>query len=817
MNEKNNLEEYENSTEFNNNDNSILSVYANVKKMNNFKNLIAENNEEILKEISKHDKKIAVIEGELNLLQNNVDKTENVTTNDIQDLEKKLNNDIINIVEEKEKETNETVEKLIKKIEENKKDSEEQINKLIIDFNNQLEDINKRGQELFDSLNATKEDTNNSVLTNIESLKNIIIESEKNNSSKIENLQNVLNDKLETTKKENKKIIAKSLEGINVEEIKNNISNLEELNTEKIQSLEDSLNKKIYDENAKTESILLDNIKNSVNEIQKNVDVKIGEKLEENNSLVFNNIEELKNNIIKSETLYNEKIEQIEESNLNNIEELKKVLEDKLQDEKEANAEMIANSLEALKIEEIKESILNIEALNTDEIQKLEESLDKKISDKNAKTESILFANIKNLKNNINEFQKNIDNKIGEKLEENNSIFFNNLEELKNIETANSEKLTQSEENVLNKIQVIEQDLNTKLEIEKKESKELLAKSIEELNIEEIKNDISNLETSNASKIQELENSINQIIIHEKEKIETSISNNTENIKNEIIEFENNINQKIIDLDYFETIRKLENSTQDLKEQLLNNEYFSKTLSKKIEELDSINQKKLDKVKKEQEKFIINKIEELNTNEETDNIKSDLKEISQKMQDIEALINNVKEKSSIEMQNYVEKLILRMKFTTTIQLIVKEINELKKKISLLQNAEEDDDEVNSRIENIIKQKLQKQEKEIMANIDAIVEEKVQEALKEIIRKQKVKKAMQNEIQKKQTQKNNILSNEITKMPNKKRANSSPSSLDDMVATLSNLPTSKSKNIAKKSISTITKATKKSQILNSDNY
>jgi len=588
MDKKNNFEEQERIEEVNK-ENSILNIYANVKKTNNFRNLIEENNEEILKEMSKYNKKISVIKGDLNILQNSIGQIQTVASKNMQELETKLSNDVNNIVEKQEKETNETVQKLIKKIEENKKNNEEQ-KKLLHKKIQELETKNKaltndKIKEL--NINNIRENIKN-IEKNIENIKNQIPESEQKTLDKIKELELNINNKLEYEKKENEEFSLKLIHALNIDEIKNSISNLEISSNAKIQGSENILREEIKKEN------------------------------ENVNNIIENNIHAIKEQIVESETI-----------------------------------------------------------------------------------------------------------------------------------------------------------LKTQIDSSKKENENLISQAIGQLNIEEIKNNIINLESLITQKTEEL-NAI--------------------------------LDEKIKDLNYFETIHSLESTIQDLKEKLLNVEYYTKTISKKVEELDSINQKKLDKVRKEQEKFILEKLKESNNIEELNNLRNDITELSAKAKEIESLINASKESSIIEMQDYVEKRILRMKFNSTIQLIVKEINGLKKKISMLQGTEANGEEFNTKIENIIQQKLKNQENIIMNNINSIVEKKLKEALKDIYKNQKIVSTS-----------NQVNANFLVNKKNKKRAKNVPSSLDDMVATLTNLPNVNSRNIEKKSISTITKATKKSQILNSDNY
>ena len=145
-----------------NNENSILSMYENVKKVNVIKNLIAENNEEVFKEISKYDNQILNSKNELNFLQDNFAKTQTNTLNDIKVLEDKLNNDYTNISKLAKDEINKTVKKIIAQIEESKKANENLVTTAISNLNveeikNSISTLKKENDEKISELERSIE------------------------------------------------------------------------------------------------------------------------------------------------------------------------------------------------------------------------------------------------------------------------------------------------------------------------------------------------------------------------------------------------------------------------------------------------------------------------------------------------------------------------------------------------------------------------------------------------------------------------------------------------------------------------------------
>lgn len=403
-------------------------------------------------------------------------------------------------------------------------------------------------------------------------------------------------------------------------------------------------------------------------------------------------------------------------------------------------------------------------------------------------------------------------------------------------------------------------------------------------------------------KLEKYDTLINSKLNEEKLNIEI------ENLKQNLIKLEDKISKQLGDVE-----EDLKNKIQE--EELKRNEMFSKkikemniesikeniqTISIKVNELDSINQKKLDKIRKEQEKFITNKITEIDPTEKINEIKTELQNALNKLQNVQESINktqennfkelqekwdilqknNLKElaekinnsetnslkqlkeivknsqKSNFEnlkeiistyqqknleqLQGYIEKRILRMKLVSTTQFMMKEINKLKEKVKVLQVAQQNDEDD----ENPIK------------DIDSIVERKVKEVISQMLKEQKAKKnqkakvAAQNikEETKKETnmaktkavaknqniayiqpveQKQKVQHTQQTnkaKTTTKKIAKEEgkiltqqkmPTSINDMLAARGEKIDSKA-NTVTKSISNITKAVKKSQILNFDN-
>ena len=599
-------------------------------------------------------------------------------------------------------------------------------------------------------------------------------------------------------------------------------------NVKKVNNLKDLIienNEQIFNEFSKYDS-QISSIKNELNALQGNFaqtqtntlnDIKVLEDKLRNN---YSNI----NKATKEEV--NKEIKKI----ITQIEETKKI-----------NENLVTTAMSNLNIDEIKNNISNVETINKENISKLENDLKKSINEIKETDIGNVVADIESTKNNLEQKIENI--------KELNEIFVtSNIEDIK----ANISCL---EANSFSKIEELGQELRNIIEAEKQENQKELIDTISNLNIDEIKNNISNLETINKENISKLENdlkkSINEIketdignVVAEientknnleqkidtvKENTETFVMSNIEDIKTTISEIQNNtlnkieileqnsnaIEEKIEEFKYFDTIRNLENSLSELKETALNTEYNSKAISKKVEELD--------KVKKEQEKFIVSKISELDTSDEINNIKNDLEQITKKIQEIELLYKQVKVDSLSQMQDYIEKRIIKMKYVSTTQTLTKNIAELKRKVQLLENAQNSEDTIKENIELIISKRLKEQEIELMKNINNIIEEKVREKIQEILKKQKAKKSNQLAQAKKQQEyiESTSMKAKKTIQPSNQRTNydtqksKSKNSLDDMVAKLSNVHNVNT-NKTKSSINALAKTVKKSQILNFDN-
>lgn len=483
--------------------------------------------------------------------------------------------------------------------------------------------------------------------------------------------------------------------------------------------------------------------------------------------------------------------------------------------------------------EEEKNKHINLENKLTSEVTKKIEDIKKETDELIEKIYIKMDENIKNIERSQQELANKID--VSDK--------------------DNNENLTKTEKNLFEKIELANKQFEQQLKNNKKQNDNLLKKSIENLKIDEIKTSITTLATSNSEKLNLLESELNKRLNALKGITESFTLTNVGAVRNEIKDLEQNINKKIAnidytdnikkieisikdlkqntnkmieDIDYSDTIKKFEISIDDLENKVNSSDYAINVLSDNVEKSNILNQKKLDTFKKEQEKYIISEFKKINKKVENNNLKHTLVEVNEKIEDLESWIDSLQEQNSTEIKNYVEKRISKMKYTSTIQLLAKEINELKKKVKILQASNKNEDTDTEKLEYIINKRLNKQKKEIMENIDAIVEERVQETIKEIMKKQKAKKSVQTLPQKQSyiddytpVFKKNTHS--ITRMDNaeplsyntRKRRNA-PNSLDDMVATLSQLPDTSPRNTARKQLSSMRKAIKKSQLLNFDN-
>jgi len=860
-----------------------------LKIQNSFSNLIAQD-----KELKKQ---IDLISGEKNdLLDNEIwvvtkieeakQETENLIYDKIKKLKyektiKKLNEsleimtkNIQQVSYNNSRELESLEEDLILKIEDSKviADSiledkiftitEETIKNLKKDINSLEKKVDKEISKLFKELKNAQEETFTKLEKSFsEKIKANTIENDDEiiNVNKLEkNLRDKLENKQEEPIIDSKYVSTK-------DSIINSYSNIK--HTNEIKDLLIENNKAILSQvskyDRKISGILkeLDNLQNNISQIQTATTKDLKELETKINNNILTSTEQIKQETNKSvEDLIN-RIEETKKISEKQQKVLKEIFDKKIKESEDKNKELINQKINELNIDKIKDNINKLEKLTEHKINEISKNLIGKIENSEIKNQQLIIKEIASLE----------------------------IDKLK-------ADLKQLESSASKKVEEIQSVLIAKIQEEKQENEKLVSRAIEELNIDEVKTSISKLEELSSEKIDELENILTTKIEEQKEKSEQAILKaieelNIEETKNKIQkleheteekakELEDRLNTKIEDLNYFDTIKNIENTIVELKEKTLNLEYSTKAINKKTEELDSINQKKLDKVKKEQEKFIISTISELGFEEKVDAVKVAIDDVAKKVDDIETLSKNLQEENFAEMQDYIEKRILRMKFATTVTQITEEISKLKETLISLQNAQDDQNNLIGNIEHIIQEQLQEKESELMKNvetimirklkeqetnykkklqlimrenyqntqnqineittqIDSIVEAKVKETIKEMAKKQKAKKMQQAESKK---QEQELLLNSIPakksstiKSKNKeihstirnnvemintvnisKNSNKKPS-LDDMVAKLSTTPNTSSRTKTQKSISTLKKAMKKSQILNQDNY
>jgi len=529
-------------------------------------------------------------------------------------------------------------------------------------------------------------------------------------------------------------LIFQKIEELNINQIRDEIIRLEELIAAKTSKLSNAFDSELASVESQNKEL-----KNAIEIEKENID-----------SIITNNIKNVKEEFSSLENDTLKKLQTIEQKVLQNFEE-----------EKRQREESIAHSISNLNIEELKNTVSVLENDNLEKVQEIKNSiaqLEKMVITRSKELSSAFDIQLESIKSQNEELKNAVDVE-----KENTKTFL-----LANVEII-EKGISEFEKDALNRLQESEQKLLKNLEDERKLRERFIVDSISSLNIDDIKKNISNLELSNSEKLQKVENILNQ---------------------------------KIEELNYSDTIKSIENSILEQKKRILNAEHIGNSINKKVEELDSINQRKLDKVKKEQEKFIIKKINELDNTQEITELKTNLQKIVDKTQYLETLMQETNKKSLLDMQDYVEKRILRMKYATTIQQITREIAKLNKKINLLQSAQDSEDEQKANIEYIVEQKLAQREKELMKNVESIIEERVQKTIKEILKKQKAKKE-QASIAKRE------IANSIHNT-RRKSARNAPTSLDDMVSTLQ-----KRSSTTRNTMSTLNKSIRKSQILNSN--
>lgn len=270
----------------------------------------------------------------------------------------------------------------------------------------------------------------------------------------------------------------------------------------------------------------------------------------------------------------------------------------------------------------------------------------------------------KNLENDFVTYQKDIENDIN-KYQEKIKTYQANIQ--KNIET--------SQKNINDKVNLIDEIHNKQGNIEKQ---------ITELKEEGVK-------------LRELFSEQTKLVIPEMETAKEELFKIRENTANKLLTIEKTIDEKII-----------EDSKKTKKE-------FSKLLSELDVEgirdrINKIDEDKDDLVAKYEE-LIAEKVYQNEDSEKIVELERVTKDISANLQETKYQQEEIFE----QMKNYVEKRILRMKYVTTIQALIKEIDKLKNTIASMQTTSDTDATDDERIMKLV-------DKQVRQTINQMIKE-----------------------------------------------------------------------------------------------
>lgn len=376
-------------------------------------------------------------------------------------------------------------------------------------------------------------------------------------------------------------------------------------------------------------------------------------------------------------------------------------------------------------IEQLNKDIEQVDYNRTRSLESLEQDLTLKLDDVKVVEDNILKEKIKEISDdNIIEFKKSI-----AKLEEdfNKSL----IKSLKEIREDQECKFSDFIDDVELKLE--NSGLNEKIEQnQQKEEK-----------IEQLKNEVKILEIKQDTELLIVKEQMQQ----HKDDVDATIQNLNDEFnkvsqgKNvDINNLEELLIQKLEELKE-ENVGDLEEQKQELIKLILKsideleidkirqNDEF---IIQKVSELESINQNKLEKLRKSQEQFIIEKVMELDSKKAIDQINKSMKKIDEDIQSTTALIENIKDQSLKEVKAYVESRILRMKYTMTIEALREEIGRLNLKIRQLEQKQLTD-VVQIDIERIVEQKVKEEfEKMHIKEINAQVIAKKASSIDDLI-------------------------------------------------------------------------------------
>lgn len=409
-----------------------------------------------------------------------------------------------------------------------------------------------------------------------------------------------------------------------------------------------------------------------------------------------------------------QKLDIIKENNTteelaNNFEEYKKIVDIDTLKAKQEDLTKSVQKLEEINIDEIRaaqENIVNIETKYKQDIENATSILNDAIN----QSINRILEDAENKQSEIEKYRSEIESKLAD-LEDNvnSTIEYKATLNKKMVELQHSQKNLENDfvtyqkdiENDINKyqekIKTYQADIQKNIETSQKNINDKVNL------IDEIHNKQGNIEKQitelkeEGVKLRELFTEQTNLVIPEMETAKEELFKIRENTANKLLAIEKTIDEKII-----------EDSKKTKKE-------FSKLLSELDVEgirdrINKIDEDKDDLVAKYEE-LIAEKVYQNEDSEKIVELERVTKDISANLQETKYQQEEIFE----QMKNYVEKRILRMKYVTTIQALIKEIDKLKNTIASMQTTSDTDATDDERIMKLV-------DKQVRQTINQMIKE-----------------------------------------------------------------------------------------------
>lgn len=409
-----------------------------------------------------------------------------------------------------------------------------------------------------------------------------------------------------------------------------------------------------------------------------------------------------------------QKLDIIKENNTteelaNNFEEYKKIVDIDTLKAKQEDLTKSVQKLEEINIDEIRaaqENIVNIETKYKQDIENATSILNDAIN----QSINRILEDAENKQSEIEKYRSEIESKLAD-LEDNvnSTIEYKATLNKKMVELQHSQKNLENDFVTYQKD--IENDINKyqeKIKTYQADIQKNIETSQENINdkvnlIDEIHNKQGNIEKQitelkeEGVKLRELFTEQTNLVIPEMETAKEELFKIRENTANKLLAIEKTIDEKII-----------EDSKKTKKE-------FSKLLSELDVEgirdrINKIDEDKDDLVAKYEE-LIAEKVYQNEDSEKIVELERVTKDISANLQETKYQQEEIFE----QMKNYVEKRILRMKYVTTIQALIKEIDKLKNTIASMQTTSDTDATDDERIMKLV-------DKQVRQTINQMIKE-----------------------------------------------------------------------------------------------